>query len=518
MLGQRKGKDVSGMDRRDFLKTAVIAGAAVAGAGALTACSSGDTVKWDRETDVLVVGAGGTGLAAACEAVDNGAKVLVIEKSESAGGTTAMSGGVVQAAGTELQKSKTAFQDDTPENHANYYIATGEGLLNEEIVRDFTAGAPEHIKWMGTKGVTFSSIYGNCHVPYVKEGLLTDRIHVPDGPNGGMAGGGAILTNAFYAAASDAGAEFEFNSAVTKLITDPEKGVIGVEADINGETLKIKANRGVVLACGGIDQNVDLARELNPQHYWDLTKHKQVITAAGNTGDGITMGLDAGAALAGVHGTIDFDPKTGIGTTNAVPQIPCVFVDQAGLRFVCEDGTYAYTMRGVFNAESRLQGDSYMILDTAVTELAANPFGDMDKAVSEGVLVKADSLEALAAAIAVPAENLTWTMARWNADIASSGKDLLYGRNTQLVPLNRPPYYAYKLKPMNLGSIGGLKINVDAQVIDRQGEPIPHLFCGGLNAGGWIGPYYPGSGTAIMGTIHFGRKAGASAAKAEPVA
>ncbi|MGI6215842.1 MAG: FAD-binding protein, partial [Christensenellales bacterium] len=71
---------------------------------------------------------------------------------------------------------------------------------------------------------------------------------------------------------------------------------------------------------------------------------------------------------------------------------------------------------------------------------------------------------------------------------------------------------AYKNMPYNLGAIGGLKINKEAEVIDTNGNAIPGLYAGGLNAGGWIGPYYPGSGTAIIGTIHWGRKAGANAA------
>ena len=114
----------------------------------------------------------------------------------------------------------------------------------------------------------------------------------------------------------------------------------------------------------------------------------------------------------------------------------------------------------------------------------------------------------------MPAGNLTTTLANWNNNIAKTRKDLEYQRNTWLVPIRKAPYYAYKTVSGNLGAIGGLKIDVNAQVVDVNGAPIPHLYAAGMASGGWIGPYYPGSGTAISGVVHWGRKAGASAAKA----
>ena len=511
---------MSEMDRRNFLKTAAIAGAAVAGAGMLSACTTGEAasdIEWDMEADVVVVGAGGTGLAAAVEAVRSGVSVLVLEASESAGGTTAMSGGVVQAAGTDEQKTIGKVEGDTPEKHAEYYIRCGEGLVDEELVKAFTAAAPEAITWIKEQGVEFDVIYGNCHVPYAEDpGLLVDRIHSPKG--GGGAGGGAVLTNAMFATAEDAGVTFEFSTRAVKLHTDGENGVIGLQADQGGTIINVKALRGVVLATGGIDHNEELARAICPQQYWDIKK-ETVIVAPTNIGDGIVMGMGVNAALATSGGTIDFCPKTGQATNNKMPQTPCIHVNKAGKRFVCEDATYAYHYRAIYNQEMQLQGPTWMVMDQAGIDSfgEANPFAaDMDGA--SGVLLKADSVEALAAAIEVPADALKHTLDEWNANIAATGKDPLFGRTYQLVEIKTGPFYAYKNVPMNLGAVGGLKINTDAQVIDLAGEPIPHLFCGGMNAGGWIGPYYPGSGTAVMGTMVLGRKAGASAAAAEPVA
>ena len=115
------GFTMSELTRRNF-----VAGACVAGAAALTATNSligsakaaEEPETWDEECDVLILGAGGTGLSAACAAAEAGAKVIVVDADEKSGGTTAMSGGVIQAAGTQWQKEFTDFQDDTPEKHA----------------------------------------------------------------------------------------------------------------------------------------------------------------------------------------------------------------------------------------------------------------------------------------------------------------------------------------------------------------------------------------------------------------
>ena len=130
---------------------------------------------------------------------------------------------------------------------------------------------------------------------------------------------------------------------------------------------------------------------------------------------------------------------------------------------------------------------------------------------ASGALYYGETIEELAAAIGVPAVNLKAQLEMWNA-YAAAGEDAQFGRKTGLMEITGP-FYAYKNVAYNLGSLGGLKINLDAQVIDVNGNVIPGLYAAGLNAGGWIGPYYPGSGTAIIGTVHWGRKAGAAAAK-----
>ena len=84
-----------------------------------------------------------------------------------------------------------------------------------------------------------------------------------------------------------------------------------------------------------------------------------------------------------------------------------------------------------------------------------------------------------------------------------------------MIPLDKPPYYAHRNVSANLGSLGGLKINMNCEVIDNNGNVIPHLYAGGMNSGGWYGTYYPGSGTSLTGGLVLGHIAGESAAAAQ---
>jgi fumarate reductase flavoprotein subunit len=125
-----------------------------------------------------------------------------------------------------------------------------------------------------------------------------------------------------------------------------------------------------------------------------------------------------------------------------------------------------------------------------------------------------DTLTALGSSIGVNGEQLETTVAKWNEDM-ERGEDSLFHKEVGLVALNRAPYYATLVTEVNLGSCGGLKINPEAQVVDVNGEVIPRLYAGGMVAGGFIGPYYPGSGTALNSTVTFGRIAGENAVAEE---
>jgi len=507
------------VSRRTFLKGAAAGVAGVAAMGLIGApVLAEESESWDIETEVLVVGAGGAGVAAAAEASAAGAKVLVLEKAGIMGGTTNLSGGVMQAAGTKYQKEFTAYQDDTPEKHAEVWIKSGEGTVDEELVTDLAKGAPEHIDWLAdTCGIKWTSIYGHCHMPYVPDEIMADRIHVYEG--GGAAGGGVIAVQAIWAVAEANGAEMQLNTEVKKLIQGEDGTVIGVVAEQDGKELRLKASKGVILCTASIDHNLEMAKRLSPQQYFDLTEGSVVMSVGTDTGDGIRMGMEIGADVQGFGGCIDFCGKTGSGTDNRAPTFPSFIVNQNGFRFVCEDTTYAYHYRAIFQQSRALNGATYMVFGkSSITTSVAVESGfaswseeTANAEVESGALFYGETIEELAEKIGVPAANLKAQLDMWNA-YAEAGEDTQFHRRTGLEVITGP-FYAYKNVAFNLGSLGGLKINTDTEVIDVNGNVIPHLYAAGLNAGGWIGPYYPGSGTAVMGCVHWGRRAGSVAAK-----
>ena len=504
------------MSRRNFVAAgACAAGAVVAATSGLigSAKAAEEPQSWDEECDVLILGAGGTGLSAACAAAQAGAKVIVVDVDVQSGGTTAMSGGVIQAAGTQWQKEFTSFQDDTPAKHAQCYMEQAEGIGHEDLITTMCDRAPELLEWLAGIGINWVSVYGNCHVPYVTEGLHADRIHVYEG--GGAGGQGNVLTEAETAEAERLGVTFEYETCAKRLVFAEGKGVMGAIVERDGSELSIKAAKGVIMALGGIDRAEDLCKSFNQQQYWDLTTQMSYISTHAN-GDGIRMGLAVNAQLAGVGGTIDYDMATGNATTNATPLIPCIFVNSKGRRFVCEDATYAYTYRAIFQQETQIGGHTYMVFDQNAIEQGLTPWADdVQGAVDAGTIFSADTVEELAEKIGVPASNLKSTVDLWNQNIEEAGEDLEYGRDTQLIKLDKPPYYANLNISANLGSLGGLLINTKAEVIDNNGEVIPGLYAGGMNSGGWYGLYYPGSGTSLTGGLVWGHIAGESAAAAE---
>jgi urocanate reductase len=231
--------------------------------------------------------------------------------------------------------------------------------------------------------------------------------------------------------------------------------------------------------------------------------------------------MELGADLAGLGGTIGVS-STMIGVAPlaaGLPEVPGIWVNQYGQRFVNEGAHYAYVMRAVFQQEEHL---AWAVFDEGVREMGGAAIGgiwgpwseDLSEEISSGMVRFGDTLRALGSSTGVNGAQLEATVAKWNEDM-EGGADTLFRKEVGLVALNRAPYYATLVSEVNLGSCGGLRINTQAQVMDVKGEVIPRLYAGGMVAGGFIGPYYPGSGTAINATVTFGRLAGQNAVAEE---
>lgn len=507
------------ISRKAFLKGAVASASAAAAASVLTACGAASSsaaasseapapapaapveaapsIAWDAEAEVLILGAGGAGMCAGITAAKAGAKTMILEKSDNFGGTSIRSGGIIQASGTHVQKELTEYQDDTAEKHAAYYIQEGEGTLDEALVKDMTAGSAHVIEWLESLGLEFTNMSGSAHTTMADEANYADRIH-------GTSVGAAGIFNAVHDEAVAQGVEFVYNTEATKLICEDGR-VVGVEAKQDGKTICVKGSKGVIICTSSIDHNLEMSKMLNPNQYYDL-QYAHVVAYSYNTGDGIRMGAEVGAQLTNFGGVIDLTGVTSAGINRQTPMIPGFFVNKMGRRFTCEDCTYALTSRELWREITRTNHACYTIC--GAESMAADRLEGM---VASGAAFKANTIAELAAQIDVNAANLQRTLDQWNED-AANGVDTQFERMTGLAAL-KAPYYAFQEGFLNLGSIGGMKINLNCEVQNVNGKSIPGLYAAGMASAGWVGPFYPGSGTALLGSIHFGLKAGEIVAK-----
>ena len=508
-----KEKDLAKrISRRQFVKGAAVGAGALAAGSVLASCRPevdpevGIPETWDEEADVVIIGAGGAGIVAAIEVAEAGASVLVLEKAPVVGGTTAVSGGVIQGSNTVVQRA-VGIDDDSPEKHFQYWMMASEEQADRELVRLMADNSGANIQWLIDQGMEFvEELGGVSPIPYMDSDLMVDRIHRP-----GVAGEpvrGDRFVAVLYEAAQDKGAEFLLETSVVGLVRHPENGVIGVRAESEGQEISVKANRAVILATSSFDYNEEMARAFSLQQWWAL-KTGSCECAPTNTGDGIKMAMEIGADLAGMGGTI-CTPRPSIGQATA----PGVWVNLYGQRFVNEAAHYAFATRAVFHQEQSL---AYAIFDDKVREEASPALGwsdDLSDEIAAGVVTTGETLAALAQTLGVNAAELEATVEKWNEDVEAD-EDTLYGKTVGLQAIDEGPYYASQIVSRNLGSHGGVRINTDAQVLDVRDEVIPRLYAGGMVAGGYVGAYYPGSGTAIAGAVCFGRIAGQEAATEE---
>lgn len=509
-LTERKEKAMSvacahqgnkGLSRRGFV-TLSAAATVLVGAASTARADEAET-SWDREVDVIVVGSGGSGLSAAIESAAAGADTLVLEKADIVGGTTIRSAGITQAAGTEYQKQFTEYQDDTPENHFNWYMALGEGWVDEELVRDLAYGCPEVIRWyVEDLGLKITDFSGQSHVPYADE-YYAVRIHRPEGE-------GPALIAAMQTAAEANGAVIETGVEVISLLTDAEGTVTGVVAMSNEGEVRIRANNGVVLATSNVDHNLDMAQQFCPQQVWAMSL-APCLSAETNTGDGIRMAMQVGADIRNMGSGMDaiLDLKL----TSGQDVWGLIFVNKAGVRYVCEDAHYAYKTRMQFLMEKSTGHPCYAVWGQSnLANCRAWDETTIQDAIDAGTVVAAPSIEELAEAIGVDAAGLKNTIDYWNDVVVPAGEDAQYGRISGFERIEGDMYYANRMRPEIMGPCGGLRIDVETHVLHPDGTAIPHLYAAGLCTGGWVGPYYPGSGTAMAANAHFGRKAGRNAA------
>ncbi len=505
------------LSRRDFLKGA----AAGAGALALVGLAGKETqahevnvpAGWDLESDVLIIGSGG-GMAAAIEALNGGAEVLVLEKMSKLGGETTMSAGVVYGAGTSVQRA--AGVEDSPEEMYKYWMACAHGQADEEVVRAIAYKSAETIEWLMGLGCEFplEELYFSGAEREAEYAAITPprpRGHHQKRQLGGPIYTGYILHRNLEKAARERGARILLETKALEVIASEKNEVLGVKAENKGKVISIRAKRGIILAAGGFSANLDMRKR------YEWYGERFVGPFSFDSGDGIQMGQALGGDLINMNNSggygagaapVQVGEKSPISTA---PRYPSIWVNKRGRRFVNEDLTY--TLMGEV---TRRQEDFaiFQILDEDVRK-KVEPIPPATKS----KLIAASSIRELAEKAGIDPEGLEQQISRWNF-YAKDGKDPEFGKSgVTVAPIQKPPFYAYHLTAPPIPSyitFGGLRINAKAQVLDVKGRVIQRLYAIGGNTGGGMGRIYPGGGSAICRTLNLGRIAGENAAYEKP--
>ncbi len=442
----------------------------------------------NQQADIVVIGAGGAGMTAAIQAVQDGATdVIVLEKMPITGGNTTRSTGGLNAAETiyqdeeEIEDSVELFVEDT--------MKGGKELNDKELVTVMAENSSDAVDWVNELGadLTVVGMFGGASVK---------RIHRPSDTSAV----GPVLVKTLNQAIADLKIPVLLETKAEKILLNDEGAVCGVTAtDKDGKEFTIDCT-AVILATGGFGANSDMVIQYNSDLAGFATTNH-----SGATGDGIEMAKEIGAAFVDMeqiqtHPTVNPDTQTMY--TEGVRGNGAILVNKEGKRFVNELET-----RDVVSAAILEQTDGvcYLVFDQAVRDSLAA----IESYVKAGIVTEADTPEALGEAIGVDGATLADTFKTY-AGYQKAGKDDEFGRESMELPLDQPKYYAALCAPAIHHTMGGVKINTEAEVLKEDGTPIPGLFAAGEVTGGVHGANRLG-GNAVTDIVVFGRIAGSSA-------
>jgi len=536
------------VSRRRFLREGAAIGV---GATALAGVNAQAQTRWDRTADVVVIGAGASGLPAAIMARDRRVSVIVIDANHDIGGHAMLSGGRVPlGGGTSLQKKWgiTDSADQVYLDHTNHRNSEFR-FADRDLVRAWADENAASFDFLIENGVKFVD-----EKPDFVNGGTVPRLFVAQvySPNlnetiNGRPGSGIV--RALEKSARAKGVQILLNHRLTKIIREnPTSGrVLGITARFEDKDVNIRATRGVVIATGGHTSNVAFRRMFDPR----LTEEYQVAGEpwTKQNADGELLAMDIGASLwatsnqsnesgRGVTKTRHIGARYGYENLRWEPNSPMfekaggsgltvrsfqdlILVNQTGRRFWNEmDNSYAFlsaclgTNGNAGRGKANGGGPIWAIFDA---DAAAREQWDprQPNVDPNGWFFSADTIAELAGKIKNPyqlqpiaASVLEDTVRKYNSYV-DVGKDAEFSKPTPMYKIQKPPFYAAWSTPILHDTLTGLKINTKCQVIDRNNQLIAGLYACGESAGGF----------ALHGlprVIVFGRIAGREAALTNP--
>ena len=529
------------VSRREFLSGTAMGVAAMAGLGALAGCAPqtaggapaastkaeagegmtfADTIAWDGEYDVVVIGYGAAGAVSACYAADAGAKVLLVEKAPLGmeGGNSRFCGQIIlnsdnkeaMLAYNKAMAGDFAVDDELMEVYA-------EGLTQTRVMlRDFF-GVPDEnfLDWkydsskqplIGMFAPEYPELEGgdDLHVLTVSDNVCNSALW-------------KVYRNKVKSMADSI--DVWYNSPAESLIQDPvSKAVIGVVVDKMGKAVNVRAKNGVVMTMGGFENNPQMVED-----FLGLTKSAPAGTLF-NTGDGIKMALGVGAdlwhmeayegncfALGGISFAVgpDHHAKTFNDLRNLSGSI--VVVGNGGERYLRED---VYNRHGHVPSNGdwvnvKRPRTTWMVWDAAQNKAITEEYHGIPEEFMDQV-VSAPTLADLESALGIPAGKLQQTVTDFNR-MAEEGYDPAFYRAAETMrPFGEGPFYAIEMIQAFLNTQGGPRRSARAEVMGTDGEPIPNLYSAGEFGG--MTPYQYNGGGNMAECLIFGQLAGVNAA------
>ena len=507
-------KKPGGLSRRDFVKGAAAVASLAIGGAALTGrpaeAAWGDLPqKWDQTADVVIIGSGFAGLAAALEARNAGSDVLVIEKMPVHGGNSVINGGDFAAAGNKFQKEQGI--NDSADLMYKDMLKAGSYLNHPELARIVADQSLAALEWSENfVGAKFTRL--NFHGGHsVKRSVQT------------VNASGSELVNKMMAKARALGVKFEMRTKLVRLIADKEGRIAGIEVlkgyrfpnEKTGKPAFIKASKAVVLGAGGFSNDVRLRQVHDPRltDKFDSTNHP------GATGEALLAACTAGAMDVQMD-WIQLGPWTSP-DEKGFGHVPLFCERLVGYGPMIDPGTGKRFFKETGNRKERadaiivighpvlIMGDSYAVTKQVFPNA-------LKKGMEAGAIKKFDTLEEVAKAYNIPADKFLAEISRWNSFVEKK-KDADF--DTMIFPEAKPtataPFYVARLWPRVHHTMGGLVVDKNAQVIGFDFKPVKGLYAAGEVTGGVHGAVRLGS-VAMTDCVVFGRIAGTNAAKEKP--
>ncbi|MBW2424634.1 MAG: FAD-binding protein [Deltaproteobacteria bacterium] len=461
----------------------------------------------ERDYDVIVVGTGVAGHCAALEALDAGARVLMMDSEGETGGSSRHSTGMLMGANTRYQRERGILDDSAARLHQSYMMSN-QWSVQPSVARRLCYECGPTVDWLESRGVELLDVVGSSG---------------EDRPRSHITRGGAAIIGAL---AGHVGrydrVDTIFKTRVDRLLMR-DGAAVGVAADDE----KVMAG-AIVLATGGLGADLDMLSQWHPEAFWEGWSAPSYVGPASARGDGLRIAQQVDAQVVRSRGSRS--PMWSFG--GGYPPGYLIIVNALGRRFYDETSGYGVAEL-MFSGQPG--GRGFALFDDAVKremvsadDVAAHvsliipetmpQYGlftstGIDELVKSGQVKKADSLELLARNFGVPEENLLGSVERYNEHVARGCDDDYLKPAKSLRPISTGPFYGFGVELYLFGLTGaGIRIDHQASVIHRTSRSIPGLFAAGECTGGVLGSVYIGSGNALASASTYGRIAGRNAA------